>query len=152
MVTYRQALKGDIPVLAGLRGKDEGGGTTKDRMQRYFAGKHHPQHALGPRVVWMAEEGGRAIGYAAGHLSQRFGSEGELQWIYVRPDYRGAGVAAELLRLLAAWFQQQGARRICVNSGDERAQRFYRRHGATDLDEAWLEWRDVAIVSQQPSA
>ena len=117
-------------------------------MRRYLAGEHHPQQALLPRRMWVAAETvvGAPIGYVAGHLTRRFGCDGELQWIYVVPEHRGTRVASELLCLLATWFAQQGARRVCVDVGNERARRFYKRHGAVDLNEHWLVWNDISAV------
>jgi Acetyltransferases len=91
----------------------------------------------------MAEDVDKPIGYAAGHLTKRFGCDGELQWIYVVQAYRRAGVASQLLRLLAGWFLEQGARRICVDVGDDEARPFYRRHGAVELNRHWMIWEDV---------
>jgi ribosomal protein S18 acetylase RimI-like enzyme len=96
--------------------------------------------------MWLAMEEGTPIGYVTGHLTRRFGCEGELQWIYVVPEYRGTPIATELLCLLATWFVEQGARRVCVDVGNERARRFYRRHGADNLNEHWLVWNDISAV------
>jgi GNAT superfamily N-acetyltransferase len=113
-------------------------------MLRYLAGEHHPQQALLPRVMWMAAERESPIGYAAGHLTRRFGCDGELQWIYVVPEHRRSQIASRLLRLMAEWFLEHGARRICVDVGDDNARPFYRRHGAVDLNRHWMVWNDIS--------
>ena len=116
-------------------------------MARYLAGEHHPRQALPPREMWLAEVAGTPVGYVAGHLTRRFGCDGELQWIYVVREHRGGEVAPALLRLLAAWFVDREARRVCVDVGDEHARRFYRRHGAVDLlPPHWLVWNDVGTL------
>jgi GNAT superfamily N-acetyltransferase len=143
---YRAATAHDIPRLSRLRREGEGGGASEERMARYLAGEHHPQHALLSRGMWVAEADGEPIGYIAGHLTERFGCDGELQWIYLVPEQRGTGVAAEMLRLLAAWLLARGARRVCVDVGDEHAGRFYRRKGAVDLRKHWVVWEDIAVV------
>jgi hypothetical protein len=51
-----------------------------------------------------------------------------------------------MLRLLAAWLLARGARRVCVDVGDEHAGRFYRRKGAVDLRKHWVVWEDIAVV------
>jgi GNAT superfamily N-acetyltransferase len=86
------------------------------------------------------------VGYVAGHLSRRFGCDGELQWIYVIPERRRTHVATELVRLLARWFLDQGARRICVDVGGEEARWFYERHGAVPLKPHWMMWNDIGEV------
>src|SRR5438067_507807 len=96
-VEYREAGPADAPVLSRLPLPGEAGGAPEDRMTRYLLGEHHPQHALAPRVMWMAADDGSPVGYVAGHLTRRYDCDGELQWIYVVPGHRGSGVAPELL-------------------------------------------------------
>ncbi len=121
-------------------------------MSKYLAGEHHPQQALLPRVMWMAADGESPIGYAAGHLTRRLGCDGELQWIYVVPAHRRTQVGSTLLRLLAEWFLEHGARRVCVDVGDDNARFFYRRHGAVDLNRHWMVWSDISGVLASPTA
>jgi len=113
---------------------------------QYLVGTHHPQEALLPRVMWCAEDDHLPVGYIAGHLTKRLGCDGELQWIYVVPHYRGRAIACQFLRLLGEWFVNQRAIRICVNAGTEQARSFYRRHGAVDLNKHWLVWSDIHVV------
>ena len=145
-IHYRRVGPADVAALARLRRDGEAGGGPEERMARYLAGEHHPQQALLPRAMWLAEKAASPVGYVAGHLTRRFGCDGELQWIYVVAEHRGGGVAAELLRLLASWFADQGARRVCVDVGDERACSFYRRFGAMELRKHWLVWNDIRAV------
>ncbi len=95
-IIYRRAELTDVPVMAHLPQPGEAGGDPEDRMLRYLAGEHHPQPALAPRVMWVAELDGSAIGYTAGHLTRRFGCDGELQWIYVVRDHRLSHIASDL--------------------------------------------------------
>jgi GNAT superfamily N-acetyltransferase len=148
-VQYRKAGLADIPRLIELPRAGEAGGD--HRMAQYLAGEHHPQQALPPRVLWMASAGEAPIGYTAGHLTRRFGCDGELQWIYVVAEHRRSGVASALLRLLAAWFVEQGARRVCVDVGDDEARPFYRRHGAVELNRHWMVWEDIGEVVERPA-
>jgi len=85
----------------------------------------------------------------AGHLTRRHGCDGELQWINVIPERRGSGIASELLRLLAGWFVEQKAFRICVNVDPSNAvaRAFYIRHGAEKLNDHWLVWNDIRKVT-----
>jgi len=71
-----------------------------------------------------------------------------LEWINVIPEHRGSGIALALLRKLAAWFAEQKALRICVDvePSNIAARRFYKRHGAADLNEHWLVWNDINVV------
>ena len=124
------------------------GGAAEARMAAYFAGEHHPRHALAPRAGFVAEADGRMIGFVAGHLTTRFGCDGELQWLFVAPERRGRGAAELLLDGLAHWFAGQSAARVCVNvePDNERARRFYARHGARALSDYWMVWPDIAAA------
>jgi GNAT superfamily N-acetyltransferase len=143
-VQYRRAELADVPRLVRLPQPGEAGGDR--RMLQYLAGEHHPQLALPPRALWLAEVGDAPIGYAAGHLTRRFGCDGELQWIYVTAEHRRSRVASTLLALLAAWLVEHGARRVCVDVGDDGARPFYRYHGAVELNRHWMVWPDIGAV------
>jgi len=94
------------------------------------------------------------VGFIAGHLRRRYGCDGELEWINVVPECRGTGIASGLLRLLAAWFVEQEASRICVDvdPANTAARRFYVRHGAEYLNEHWLVWNDIKVALINGSA
>lgn len=117
-------------------------------MSRYMDCELHPQDALMPRVTYVALEDTAVVGFIAGHLTRRYACDGELEWINVIPARRGSGIASELLRKLAAWFTEQKALRICVDvdPANMTARRFYRRHGAADLNKHWLMWNDINVV------
>ena len=120
-------------------------------MARYLEGRHHPQHALAPRVIYVALENGSVVGYVAGHLTRRYGCDGELQWIYVAAEHRRRRVGSELVRLLASWFANQKALRICVNvaPANAGARSFYVRQGAENLNEHWMVWSEISAVLRE---
>jgi GNAT superfamily N-acetyltransferase len=145
---YRLATQADVDAMARIR--TEGGweeGAPAERMGLYLAGKHHPQHALPARSIYVAEDENTnaMLGFVAGHLTTRYSCDGELQWIYVLPDQRGSGVASGLLRQINEWFLSNNAQRICVNVDprNQIARRFYARHGAQELNEYWMVWSDA---------
>ena len=145
-VTYRLAKETDVSLVAGLRAAGEAGGASEERMAQYLAGEHHPQKALAPRAMYLAEASERPVGYIAGHLTKRYNCTGELQWIYVQQDHRGMGVADELLHLLAGWFVRQNATRVCVDVGDPSGRRFCEKHGAQVFNPYWMIWPDIGVV------
>ncbi len=118
------------------------------RISRYLDCKLHPQHALMPPIAYVALKGDSLVGFIAGHLTRRYSCDGELEWINVIPEFRGSGVASELLRILAEWFGEQKASKICVDvdPANPAAKRFYTRHGAEKLNEHWLVWNDISIM------
>lgn len=146
---YRKTEDADIPGMARIRTEEWG---TQDywvaRIWRYLECKVHPQQALMPRVSYVAVEQGLVVGFIAGHLTRRYGCDGELEWINVSRDCRREGVASELLLLLAEWFSEQRASKVCVNvdPANTAATRFYARHGAGKLNEHWLVWQDISRV------
>ena len=145
-VLYRPADRSDIPGMAQIRAANwEQEDYWRNRIARYMDCEHHPQQALMPRVVYVAMEGNSLVGFVAGHLTRRYGCDGELEWINVVPASRGSGVASKLLELLARWFAEQKACSICVNvePGNRTARRFYTRHGAENLNEYWLVWHNI---------
>src|SRR5580700_705878 len=92
---YRITRQPDVPAMARIRAADP---QTEEawtaRISAYLAGEHHPQHALLPRVSYVALDDDAVVGYIAGHLSRRYGCAGELQWINVVPEQRGTGVTS----------------------------------------------------------
>jgi GNAT superfamily N-acetyltransferase len=127
---------------------DPAAGVADPRMAAYLDGHHHPRQALLPRVAFVALVGTTVVGYIGGHLTRRYQCDGELQYLFVAPQYRRTGIASELLRLLAPWFAHEGARKVCVNVDPDNggARAFYTLHGAISLHPFWLVWNDIRAV------
>ena len=68
-----------------------------------------------------------------------------MQYLYVAPAFRRAGVARALLRLLAEWFHDAGIKRVCVNADvdSEGAVPFYSAAGARPLNKHWYAWDNI---------
>jgi ribosomal protein S18 acetylase RimI-like enzyme len=145
----RKASEEDILSMAQIRAREWG---TEDywitRIGDYMRGESHPQHALMPRIIFVAEDKEKIVGFIAGHRTTRLGCNGELEWINVIPEYRKNGVASELLNYLAKWFVEQNAVKVCIDVAAENitAQKFYRKHRATNLNPHWLYWEDVRVA------
>lgn len=94
-----------------------------------------------PRVHWrVATVEGEPIGYAKltplrAPASNPQAGALELQQIYVLSDWQGAGVAARLMDWSLATARAQGAPEIYLTVFDhnERAKRFYARHGFVEV-------------------
>jgi len=147
-IQVRPATAADVEQMAASRSADPDAGPADARMAAYLDGQHHPQQALAPRVAYLATVGEAVVGYIAGHLTRRYGCDGEVQFLYVAPTYRRAGVASLLLRQLAEWFEVQGAARICVDVNEDSpgARPFYASHGAQPLRPHWMVWPDIETV------
>jgi ribosomal protein S18 acetylase RimI-like enzyme len=142
---YREATVLDIPVLVETRRESSPESPADPRMAAYLKGQHDPQHALVPRIIYVAIKGSAFVGYIGGHLTTRFGCDGELQYLYVVPSLRRSGVASELLRRLAMWFDAAGTSRICVDvePTNQAARGFYFDRGAEVLNSHWLVWQNL---------
>ncbi len=143
---YRRVQSGDIPLMAEVRAGDWGTAEYwRERISEYSSGRHDPRYALPPREVFVCVIDDRVVGLVAGHLTRRFGCDGELQWISVRPEYRGRGIASRLLALMTEWFAAHEAWNVCVDVDPENptARRFYAHHGAVDLKPSWMVWNDI---------
>ena len=93
------------------------------------------------RRVLAARDDGRIVGYAM--LVSGIGDDPdidravfarpavELSKMYLLADFHRTGAAAALMRAGLAWAADVGARAVWlgVNRANERAQRFYRKHG-----------------------
>jgi ribosomal protein S18 acetylase RimI-like enzyme len=75
---------------------------------------------LATREVWVAEEEGRVVGFAA--LGAAF-----LEHLYVHPDKQSRGVGAKLLAV--AQGRRPDGFQLWVFQANIRARRFYERHG-----------------------
>ena len=154
-IKYRMATGSDIPGMACLRAEQWGAGTEDfwaERISGYIRGDVNPQQSLATRIIYVATKDEAVVGFIAGHLTRRFACDGELQWINVGLEYRGLGISSKLLQQLAAWFISQKAFYICVDCAPDNTigQKFYKRHGAENLNEHWLIWKDISALSKLP--
>jgi RimJ/RimL family protein N-acetyltransferase len=150
-VLYRPATPRDASAMAQLRSEHWGNAPDwETRIAAYLSGEHNPRQARAKRVAIVAEQDDEVIGFIAGHLTRRFHCDGELQWIAVSAAHRGEGVATEMLRELADWFEAYNAHRICVDArprnADARA--FYASHGAEPLNDHWFVWQNIGRVDE----
>lgn len=154
VIGYRVATTADVPAMLRSRDADAAASPGDERMVAYLEGRHHPHMALRPRIAFIAEAAADVAGYAAGHLTRRFECDGELQYLYVAPQYRRRGVAGALVQHLARWFVDQGARRVCVNVNADSlgALPFYRSLQAQALTPHWMVWPDIAVLSGDPDS
>lgn len=143
--SVREATPSDVAAIMRARAADAEWGPADPRTGAYLEGIHHPQQALAPRIALIALDGEDVVGYIAGHLTRRYGCDGEVQYLWVAIERRSHGIATHLLRRLAKWFADRSASRICVDvlPDNARARSFYMRLGATELNPHWLVWEDI---------
>jgi ribosomal protein S18 acetylase RimI-like enzyme len=148
---FRVGTLDDVPHMARIRSREwESEAYWTTRIAGYMKGDQHPQHALQPRVIYVALTEELMAGFIAGHQTRRLGCTGELEWINVIPEYRRMGVASELLHRLVAWFVGQSATKVCVDVAEDNlgALAFYKGYGAVHLNPHWLYWEDIRFLNE----
>lgn len=154
LIQFREATSADVPAMARCKLSDPTDSVADPRMTAYFDRQHHPQKALPARIGYVALANDAVVGYIAGHRTTRNGCAGEVQYLFVTPAHRRRGIGTELLRLLAKWFHEQGAQKVCVGiAGDSppEAKPFYESVGASPLKRNWYGWEAIGIMFHEPN-
>lgn len=127
-----EARPWDDPAGAGLRRRQRA-----ELDARYGSDDHEP----GPPpssadidlfLVAVSRDG---VAVACGALRRLDAGTAEVKRMYVVPEMRGTGVAADLLRALESAAAGQGLHVLRLETGTEQpdAQRFYRREGYREI-------------------
>jgi ribosomal protein S18 acetylase RimI-like enzyme len=133
----RLAVREDIPRLVALMAEfyaEAGYPLPVDPATRTFAALLDD-----PRLgrVWLMEAGGEPAGYVVLTVSfsmEYGGLRGFIDDLFVRPGFRGRGLAAAALAELRRTAEEMGVRALLVEVGpdNDTAQRVYRRIGLED--------------------
>jgi ribosomal protein S18 acetylase RimI-like enzyme len=91
-----------------------------DEVRSLFAAVVVPFHE-----AWVAIDGERVVGLL-------ILSEAELEQLYLDPDWRGRGIGDDFIRL--AKERRPGGLSLWTFQVNKPAQRFYERHGFTEVD------------------
>jgi ribosomal protein S18 acetylase RimI-like enzyme len=148
-VVFRAVEDQDLDAMAAIRAREwETEAYWQRRIGSYIAVEQSPQHALPTRAVFVAVDNGQVVGFVAGHRTRRYGCDAELEWINVAPEQRGRGIAGQLLAVMAFWFVEQGAFRVCVDVEPKNtvAQGLYAKYGAERLNDHWMVWEDARKI------
>jgi RimJ/RimL family protein N-acetyltransferase len=83
------------------------------------------------RCTFIAFSDGSPVGIAALYCDNENKEEGEIVQVWVSPDFRGSGMAQELLETILEWSQENGFHRVLarITPGNDRALRFYKKCG-----------------------
>ncbi|MEU6430291.1 GNAT family N-acetyltransferase [Microbispora sp. NPDC046973] len=98
-------------------------------------------------VTVAAFEADEPVGVAAGHVPADWAGTVELFGMWVRPRARGGRIAERLALEVVAWARETGRSRVelWVVSGNEPAERLYRRLGFHDTGEYELHPHDPGL-------
>jgi len=122
MITYRQPTALDVPVLTSLeRSLFPDYPWSQAQFKEEIAGLG------GTRQFILALNDGSIIGYA-GIMVVAAGVPADLLTIAILPDFRGQGLAQEMLAELESWAEAKGATEIIleVDTKNESAIRLYK--------------------------
>ena len=126
-MNYRLAIKEDIPLLIELRKRqliDEGQNPDVNMDQELvkFFNNHFADNTL---VEWVAEEDGKIVGTAAILLfefppafTNPSGIKGYITNMYTAPEYRGQGLASELLKKVLDEARSRSVKNILLVASD----------------------------------
>ena len=114
-LTYRKATRSDMTVLTDLLFllyKGEGLGLSRDELllenEQLFADVN--------QIFFLAFDADKPVGVSHGSLRREYvngandGLKGYLEAIYVLPEYRKNGIAAELVKIIERWAGRHGCR------------------------------------------
>ena len=126
-MNYRLAIKEDIPLLIELRKRqliDEGQNPDVNMDQELvkFFNNHFADNTL---VEWVAEEDGKIVGTAAILLfefppafTNPSGIKGYITNMFTVPEYRGQGLASELLKKVLYEARIRSVKNILLAASD----------------------------------
>jgi GNAT superfamily N-acetyltransferase len=113
------------------------------RWETYFNGTS-PASSKPPRVIYKAVTGGTIIGYIAGHLTNRYGLDAEIQSFFITKEYQRNGTGKQLLKMFLEWLLIQRVKSLCAGINPvNKYQAFYLKYGGKYLNEHWIWWEDV---------
>lgn len=137
-VTIRPATENDLDAIVAILASDDVGGhgdtTDEDARADYLAAFRTLQQT--PReVLYVAERDGEVVGTFQTLLTTTLSGRGStsmiVEAVHTRPECRGQGIGAAMIRHAIAEAERQGLRLVQLTSNARRtdAHRFYERLG-----------------------
>ena len=121
------------------------------RWNTYF-NEQSPASAKPERIVFKAVIDDSIIGYIAGHLTNRYEKDAEIQSFYVLKHQQRKGIGSKLLYHFTGWLIDKNAKSLCVGIALENPyQQFYLKYGAQYLNPHWIYWDDISFLRNKIS-
>jgi len=104
------------------------------------------------RSTFIAFSDDSPIGIAALYRTEEENDVGELLQMWVSPEYRGKGIARDLIDAVFQWASANGFRTVAatIAKGNVRALRFYQKYGFKPASEASLDGADDLVKGGRP--
>lgn len=101
-------------------------------------------------VFVVAVEDGDVVGFAQSYLVSRREPVGELDWLHVHPEHRGAGIGDDLLQRAETELLERGAERIegRVLEANEAGAEFYEGEGFSEIGERTVDIGGESFVER----
>jgi ribosomal protein S18 acetylase RimI-like enzyme len=130
-LTIREIDPADMDAIFAVREATWHTPTPKEDMKRMGITHEAVLAMMRDRTRgWIAESGGRAIGFTMGHAGT-----GEMWVIAVLKEFEGRGVGRALMARVEGWLAAEGCRESWLTTDvdeNDRAVGFYKRLGWTD--------------------
>jgi GNAT superfamily N-acetyltransferase len=143
-LTIREGTEADFELLRAIAVEAKAHwGYDRAQVAEWASGGDFEPESLRRRLLYVAEEEGRPVGWAA--LIPR-GEVGWLEDLWIEPAWIGRGLGRMLFERVAAEARKRGARRLEWEA-EPNAHGFYRHLGAVYLrDSEETEWGRVLEV------
>jgi GNAT superfamily N-acetyltransferase len=143
-LTIREGTEADFELLRAIAVEAKAHwGYDRAQVEEWASGGDFEPESLRRRLLYVAEEEGRPVGWAA--LIPR-GEVGWLEDLWIEPAWIGRGLGRMLFERVAAEARKRGARRLEWEA-EPNAHGFYRHLGAVYLrDSEETEWGRVLEV------
>jgi N-acetylglutamate synthase-like GNAT family acetyltransferase len=116
----------------------------QDRLIREHGLYNFAKAVIHPRrIVLVARQGRRIIGYALGHVPES--GEGQLYWLYVDPAHRGQNTGLSLLSRMLKTQGRKGAHQVMLATHDHR--RYYERQGFIFVENQQVDGVPMAVMT-----
>ena len=103
------------------------------------------------RATFIAFSGDSPVGIGALYRNEGGTDVGEMLQVWVAPEYRGQGVANQVMEAALTWASENGFRTVIatVANGNTRALRFYLKHGFQLANGSTLDGPDDPVLIKE---
>jgi len=120
------------------------------RWSGYLAGTRHPRLAKPERIVFLATDGPKVVGYIGCHhakpeeCGEDWKADAELQQIYILKNYQRRGIGTHLFSMIVSWLSDAKMNSLVVGYHETNPYRsFYLKMGGNEVSPGVSYWDDL---------